>query len=108
MNSALALCVTFLYIYTEVESEFSFRNVSLSWDERVNDLISHLTIHEMVEQMTRGGTGNIGGPTPEIKRLGINPYPWNSECLHGEAFSPGDDAIATTFPEPLGLAAAFR
>ncbi|XP_050393531.1 uncharacterized protein LOC126811712 [Patella vulgata] len=53
-------------------------------------------------QMARGGSGN-NGPTPPVSRLGIGPYSWNTECLHGD----GDAGPATSFPQAIGLAAAW-
>ncbi|XP_050390278.1 uncharacterized protein LOC126809651 [Patella vulgata] len=77
--------------------DLPFYNVSLTWDKRVDDLVSRLTIPEMVGQMSRGS----GGTFP-IPRLGIKPYAFYSECLRGDVKQP-----ATPFPEALGLAAAF-
>lgn len=40
--------------------------------------------------------------TPGIPRLGIPPYDYWNEALHGVARS----GVATVFPEPIGLAAS--
>ena len=87
-------------------NDFPFRNVSLSWSERVQDLVSRLTLEEIQQQMGRGGAGIHGGPAPAIPRLGIGPYQWDTECLRGDANAPGKGA--TAFPQAIGLAAAFR
>ncbi|KAK7108548.1 uncharacterized protein [Littorina saxatilis] len=84
--------------------DYPFRNVSLPWDARVDDIVKRLTLEEMQLQMARGGAGNIGGPAPAISRLGIGPYEWDTECLRGDVSAPGD---ATSFPQAIGLAAAF-
>ncbi|XP_070191062.1 uncharacterized protein [Littorina saxatilis] len=84
--------------------DYPFRNVSLPWDVRVDDIVKRLTLEEMQLQMARGGAGNRGGPAPAISRLGIDPYEWDTECLRGDSGAPGD---ATSFPQSLGLAAAF-
>ncbi|KAG8147654.1 hypothetical protein E2320_022631, partial [Naja naja] len=64
--------------------DFPFRNPTLSWEERVDDLVNRLTPEEMILQMARGGAlGN--GPAPPIARLGIGPYNWNTECLLANA-----------------------
>ena len=86
-----------------VLGDFPFRNISLSWHERVDDLVSRLTLEEVVYQMAKGGTSVHGGPAPAIPRLGIKPYSWNTECLHGDA-TAGE---ATAFPQSIGLAASF-
>uniref|UniRef100_H2YAA6 Glycoside hydrolase family 3 N-terminal domain-containing protein n=1 Tax=Ciona savignyi TaxID=51511 RepID=H2YAA6_CIOSA len=81
---------------------FPFQDITLSREERVNDLVSRLTLKELLAQVTRGGAGD-NGPAPAIYRLGINRYNWNTECLRGYAMN-GD---ATCFPQPIGLAATF-
>ncbi|KAK7483293.1 hypothetical protein BaRGS_00025460 [Batillaria attramentaria] len=85
-------------------TNFPFFNVSLSWEERVFDLVSRLTLAEAVLQMSRGGAREIGGPAPAISRLNIGPYQWDTECLRGDVRAPGN---ATSFPQSLGLAASF-
>ncbi|XP_040390848.1 probable beta-D-xylosidase 7 isoform X1 [Cygnus olor] len=82
---------------------FPFRDPTLPWRRRLEDLLGRLSPDEMVLQVARGGAmGN--GPAPPIPRLGIGPYNWNTECLRGDAEAPG---WATAFPQALGLAAAF-
>ncbi|XP_071113061.1 uncharacterized protein [Haliotis cracherodii] len=83
--------------------DFPFRNTSLSWEARVEDLVGRLTLEEIVLQMTRGGVSPINGPTPPVSRLGIGPYSWDTECLRGDVKAGN----ATSFPEPIGLAASF-
>eukprot|EP00041_Stephanoeca_diplocostata_P021760 m.513317 g.513317 ORF g.513317 m.513317 type:complete len:786 (+) comp21904_c0_seq3:179-2536(+) len=82
-----------------------FCNHSLSILERVRDLVDRLSAEEKFELMS--------STQQSIKRLGIPPYEWSNECLHG-AVVRGDaaDAIpsggATVFPQPIGLAASFN
>ncbi|KAK7108546.1 uncharacterized protein [Littorina saxatilis] len=86
-------------------SDYPFRNVSLPWDVRVDDIVKRLTLEEMQGQMAHGGgKNNKGGPAPAIPKLGIKPYEWATECLRGDVSAP---ANATAFPQALGLAAAF-
>lgn len=61
---------------------FPFQNISLSWDERVDDLVSRLTIDEIIAQLAHGG--DLVPPAPAIPRLGILQWAWNTECLHGD------------------------
>lgn len=101
----LVLATTLLSgLYGSVLSDFPFRNVSLSWDDRVADLVNRLTLQEMMVQMARGGVSDHGGPAPAIDRLQIKPYSWNTECLRGDVGA----GPATAFPQALGLAASFR
>ncbi|XP_067676794.1 uncharacterized protein [Haliotis asinina] len=102
MNGVLYLYVLILKCLC-VLGDYPFRNTSLPWDVRVEDLVGRLTLEEMQEQMARGGHGNFGGPAPPIPRLGIGPYSWNTECLRGDVGAGN----ATSFPQALGLAAAF-
>jgi beta-glucosidase len=83
---------------------YPFQNFSLPWATRVDDLVARLTLEEVMVQMSRGGAGPNGGPAPGIPRLGIRPYSWNTECLRGDVQAGN----ATSFPESIGLAAAFR
>ena len=56
-------------------------------------LIAQMTLKEKFSQMMN--------ETPGIKRLGIEPYDWWNEGLHGV----GRNGRATVFPQPIGLAA---
>jgi len=64
-------------------------------DDRVADLLSRMTLEEKISQMVYN--------SPAIDRLGITPYNWWSECLHGVARS----GRATVYPQAIGLAATF-
>jgi len=72
-----------------------FYNTSLSIDERVQDLISRLTLEEKTAQMMNS--------TPAIERLNIKPYDYWNEALHGV----GRSGVATVFPQAIGLGATF-
>ena len=92
-----ALCCLLLACATE----YPFQDPSLSWDERVDDLVGRLTVDEITQQMAKGGRTTAA---PAIPRLGIKPYPWGAECLRGDIQA----GPATSFPQALGLAATFR
>jgi beta-glucosidase len=78
----------------QAQETYPFQDSSLPTAQRVNDLVSRMTLEEKAGQM--------GTDAPAISRLGIPAYFWWSECLHGDAVGP-----ATVFPEPIGLAATF-
>lgn len=86
------------------KGDYPFRNISLPWETRVDNLVSLLTLSEIQDQMARGGHGPDVSPAPAIPRLGIGPYSWNTECLRGDVKA----GPATSFPQALGLAATFR
>ncbi|MGM9937297.1 MAG: glycoside hydrolase family 3 C-terminal domain-containing protein [Candidatus Ornithomonoglobus sp.] len=73
-----------------------YLNETLSIEERVEDLLSKLTIEEKAEQMIHGAKG--------VERLGIHPYNWWNETLHGVARA----GTATVFPQCIGLGATFN
>ncbi len=77
------------------ENDHKFWDPSYSLEERVNDLISHMTLEEKV--------GQLMFEAPAIERLGIPRYSWWNECLHGIA----RNGKATVFPQAIGMAATF-
>ena len=81
--------------------DYPFRDPSLPWDRRVDDLVGRLTLEEIVPQLTTYLYYFV--KPPEIPRLGIKPYTWITECIHGVRQSD-----ATAFPQVLGLSATFR
>ena len=85
--------------WTHKQDSFPFQNYSLSWNQRADDLVSRLTLDEIVPQTL----AVYGSHTPAIDRLSIKPYVWITECLHGQVGSN-----TTAFPQSLGLAASFR
>ena len=74
----------------------AFRNPSLPLGQRVDDLISKMTLEEKVLQMQNSA--------PAIPRLGVSAYDWWSEGLHGVARS----GHATVFPQAIGMAATWN
>ncbi|HEX6805018.1 MAG TPA: glycoside hydrolase family 3 C-terminal domain-containing protein, partial [Terriglobales bacterium] len=72
-----------------------FRNPRLPIEQRVNDLVSRMTLQEKAAQMVH--------TAPAIPRLGIPAYNWWSEGLHGAA----REGYATVFPQAIGMAASF-
>ncbi|GHT05895.1 beta-glucosidase [Bacteroidia bacterium] len=76
--------------------QYAFQNPDLPVDERVDDLVSQLTLEEKISQMIN--------TAPAIERLGIPAYNWWNECLHGVARSPYP---VTSFPQAIGMAATW-
>lgn len=63
--------------------------------EEINSIINELTLEEKVGLMLHESIG--------IPKVGIKPYNWWNECLHGVARA----GSATIFPQTIGLAATF-
>lgn len=72
-----------------------WKNPDLPTAQRVNDLISRMTLEEKVSQLTHVAGG--------IPRLGVPAYNWWNEGLHGV----GRAGYATVFPQAIGMAATF-
>ena len=77
------------------QTKFQFQNTSLSTQERVENLLSEMTLQEKIEQMRY--------QAPAIDRLGIPQYNWWNECLHGVARA----GYATVFPQSISIAASW-
>ena len=64
-------------------------------EQQADNIISKMTLEEKFSQLMN--------ETPGIARLGIEPYDWWNEGLHGV----GRAGRATVFPQPIGLGATF-
>jgi beta-glucosidase len=74
----------------------AYKNLDLSFEARVDDLIARMTLEEKISQMVHGA--------PAIERLDIPAYNWWNECLHGV----GRAGIATVFPQAIGMGATWN
>ena len=72
-----------------------YQNPQLPTAQRVDDLISRMTLDEKVSQLTH--------TADSIPRLGVPQYNWWNEGLHGVARA----GYATVFPQAIGMAATF-
>ncbi|KAB2597573.1 beta-D-xylosidase 6 [Pyrus ussuriensis x Pyrus communis] len=87
-------------------SSYPFCNNSLPIPTRAQSLISLLTLQEKIQQLSNSASA--------IPRLGIPPYEWWSESLHGIATNGpgvsfnGTIPSATSFPQVIVTAAAFN
>lgn len=73
-----------------------FRDSSLPSEQRVELLLQELTLEEKISLMM-----DVSKP---VERLGIKPYNWWNEALHGVARA----GLATVFPQSIGMAASFN
>lgn len=90
-----ALCFAFS-VHAQNYQQFPMWNYHLPIEQRVNDLVSRLTLEEKVAQMLNA--------TPAIPRLGIPAYDWWNETLHGVARTPFK---VTSYPQAIAMAATW-
>ena len=91
------LCISFVACGSKpkVSYEYPFQNPDLPVDERVDNLLSLLTLEEKVNMMINRSM--------EVERLGIPAYNWWGEACHGLM---GVDDV-TVFPQCIALAATW-
>ena len=81
-----------------------YENPSLPLDIRVHDLLNRMTLDEKISQLQ--------GFSKPIDRLGIKPYVWRNEALHGVMANADncDTCIknTTVFPQSIGLASTWN
>jgi len=73
-----------------------YLNPNLQPEIRSKDLIDRMTLAEKVSQLM--------ADAPAVERLGIPPYNWWNEALHGLARA----GTATVFPQAIGIAATWN
>jgi beta-glucosidase len=78
--------------------QYKFQDPSLSTEDRVNDLVSKMTLEEKVAQMINRA--------PAIERLGVPAFNWWNEALHGVARA-NRYYKTTVFPQAVANAATF-
>ncbi|CAN8236782.1 unnamed protein product [Cochlearia groenlandica] len=87
-------------------SSYPFCNISLPITQRALSLVSLLTLSEKITQLSNTAAS--------IPRLGVPPYEWWSESLHGIADNGpgvsfnGTISAATSFPQVIVSAASFN
>jgi beta-glucosidase len=99
LSALIVVVATFLFANAGVwaqgtKNDPAYLNPALPIEERVDDLISRMTLEEKASQLVNQARA--------IPRLNISAYDWWSESLHGVAVDG-----TTEFPEPVGLAATF-
>lgn len=93
---SIGLLVLALSSNAQDYKSFPMWNYKLSVEQRVNDVVSRLTLEEKVAQMLNAA--------PAVPRLGILAYDWWNETLHGVARTPYK---VTSFPQAIGMAATW-
>ena len=93
MNALLLLLVASCAALAQDNAPYM--NPALPVDQRVDDLISRMTLEEKASQLVNQARA--------IPRLNVPAYDWWSEALHGVA----REGIATVFPQAIGLGATW-
>jgi len=91
--------ITFIFLLAAANcfaQPLPYLNQQLPLENRVNDLLKRMTLTEKASQMNSNA--------PAVDRLQIPAYDWWNEALHGVARA----GLATSFPQPIGLAATFN
>ena len=91
---SLLLIAVFFNAFSQSEN-FEFLNTSLPIDERVELLVSQMTVQEKIDQMVY--------TAPAINRLNVPEYNWWNESLHGVARA----GYATVFPQSITIAGSW-
>src|ERR1700692_1909417 len=96
-RTAALLALVFVSSIASAQSPkpLPYLDPSLPTQQRVDDLVSRMTLEEKVPQLIN--------TAPAIPRLGVPAYDYWSEGLHGVARS----GYATLFPQAIGMAATW-
>ena len=94
----LLVCMGLWFAVTTQAQEqvLPYQNPQLPATQRADDLLKRLTLEEKVSLMMNGSAA--------VTRLGIPPFEWWSEALHGI----GRNGFATVFPITTGMASSWN
>jgi len=95
MIQRFAMLVALFFMAGANAQERPWLDSNLPNETRIQSLLDAMTVEEKM--------GQLLADAPGIERLGILPYNWWNEALHGVARS----GRATVFPQAIGLAATF-
>ena len=87
--------LNFLALNTFAQENYTFKNPNLPIEQRVDDLVSRMTVDEKISQLMDS--------SPAIERLGVPEYNWWNESLHGVARA----GYATVFPQSISIASSW-
>jgi beta-glucosidase len=93
----VVLLVPTLALVRKNKYQYKFQDPNLPIVDRVNDLVSKMTLDEKVRQMLNSA--------PAIERLGVPAYDWWNEALHGVARAY--KFKTTVYPQAIANAATF-
>ncbi|MCI7768672.1 MAG: glycoside hydrolase family 3 C-terminal domain-containing protein [Oscillospiraceae bacterium] len=82
----------------DIRQKLPYLDESLSYKERVDDLLSRLTLDEKINMLSTHHHS--------IERLGIKEWFIGTECARGYV-THDNDRPSTVFPQPIGMASMF-
>ncbi|MCR5642347.1 MAG: glycoside hydrolase family 3 C-terminal domain-containing protein [Prevotella sp.] len=88
--------LVFINLFTVAALTATAQTTMNRLEQQAEAIIGKMTLEEKFTQLMN--------ETPGIQRLGIEPYDWWNEGLHGV----GRSGRATVFPQPIGLGATFN
>jgi beta-glucosidase len=91
----VSLVCTYSLLTAQAPKPVPYTDVTLPIDQRVDDLVSRMTLDEKVSELINTSAA--------IPRLNVPAYDWWNEGLHGVARS----GYATMFPQAIGMAATW-
>ncbi|MGM8363715.1 hypothetical protein ACSV4D_17510 [Flavobacterium sp. ARAG 55.4] len=92
---SLVFVLQLVTVSTFAQEKLPFKNPDLPTEQRVNDIVSRMTLHEKISQLM--------DHSPAIKRLDIPEYNWWNESLHGVART----GYATVFPQSISITSSW-
>lgn len=96
MKLFLSLLATISATVLTFGQSYPYQNPELDPQIRAEDLLGRLTLEQKVALMNYN--------SPGIPELGVRPYNWWNEALHGSA----RNGLATVFPQAIGMAASWN
>lgn len=91
----LAKNLLLILLFTHFSYSQNSSDLEQKMSKKAIDIISQLSVQEKIDQLMNAAPG--------VERLGIKPYDYWNEALHGVA----RNGRATVFPQPIGLGATF-
>jgi len=94
-RKSIVIALHFFALTTFAQESFPYKNPNLPTEQRVNDLVSRMSLDEKINQLMDSA--------PAIDRLGVPEYNWWNESLHGVARA----GFATVFPQSISIASSW-